>query len=129
MLPRFIILVAFLLSGCREDGPPRVTAEGFQQTSLDHDKFSLICSDCHEHERLPELDNVEHGFGRECAECHAYDVEDGWKPLDYKHVTDDEREPCLGCHATDRPKRDSHIQDGDCKSCHANPTWFPPNYL
>ncbi|MFK7874055.1 MAG: cytochrome c3 family protein [Oligoflexales bacterium] len=125
----FIVFMCLNLWNCRNDAGPQVTDQNFQSPSIDHEKFTLDCSECHEHERLASANDVKHGFGRECSECHKYEVDNKWDPLSHKHIVDDEREPCLGCHGLDRPDRESHTADGDCLSCHAYPAWSPPNFL
>lgn len=116
-----ILLLLALSAGCAGDRTP-TPAANFESAIPDHTKFTDPCSTCHESSRYPLVDNVVHGFGRDCAECHAYTPTTPWKPLPFSHFP--KPKECLGCHPKDRPAA-PHVQVLDCAGCHKFPTWLP----
>jgi len=94
----------------------------FVEPRADHGRFTDPCSSCHEDTRPKTNDNVVHGYGRDCGECHRFSLQTFWRPFPvFSHnppPTD-----CLACHATKRPQTETHPPRGDCFSCHRFPDW------
>jgi hypothetical protein len=118
------ILVPLLWVACDMPSKPGVTEPGYRNASVNHEKFSAECAECHEDMRPPPVLDVVHGLGKDCHECHEYKEDQIiWVPKPYSH--DPAPTECQSCHAADRNSASTHPKTGDCADCHKYPDWLP----
>lgn len=117
----------FALTGCGFN-TPKVNNAAWYTPQIDHSKFLNTCSPCHESELPPPVYLTSHGYDADCANCHRFTaaLDNPTQPWlsheQYSHVPNPAS--CLPCHGSLRPGP-SHVQTGDCVSCHLFPTWSP----
>lgn len=106
---------------------PSTTAGGAwsNATPWSHTPVPPSCTECHQRDQPPPVNNVAHYKNMECVNCHH--VPGTMPGSTWKYTTRWSHTPvppsCIECHESDQPPTISHSFNMDCNLCHDTSGW------